>query len=257
MRRSKSPRTIVSGLACGLGLLFFGWGWFADVSPAKATGVSALPLRGEALRDDSSGKSVQYPLQISRNRRYLTDQRGRPFMILGDSPQAMIGNLSVSDAATFIADRKEAGFNSLLVDLLCAKYTGCRDDGTTIDRIAPFTTPGDLSTPNPKYFARADTIVRLAERSGMAVFLDPIETGGWLGVLRANGMKKAYTFGQYVGRRYKRFANIVWWHGNDFQTWRNRATMLSVLAVARGIRSVDPVHLQTDSAGLSPQRISR
>ena len=131
------------------------------------------------------------------------------------------------------------------MDLLCAKYTGCRDDGTTVDGIEPFTTPGDLSTPNPKYFARADAIVRLAERSRMAVFLDPIETGGWLGVLRANGAKKAYTFGQYVGRRYKRFANIVWWHGNDFQTWRNPTDDAVVLAVARGIRSVDPLHLQT------------
>ena len=133
----------------------------------------------------------------------------------------MIGNLGVSDAAAFIANRKTAGFNSLLVDLLCVKYTGCRDDGTTIDGIKPFTTPGDLATPNPKYFARADEIVRLAERSGVVLFLDPIETGGWLGVLRANGVKKSYAFGQYLGRRYRRFANIVWWHGNDFQTWRN------------------------------------
>src|SRR6476646_415790 len=88
---------------------------------------------------------VAFPLKPSKNRRYLVDQRNTPFLVVGDSPQAMIGNLSVPDAASFIADRKAAGFNALWVNLLCASYTGCRDDGTTFDGIAPFTTPGDLS----------------------------------------------------------------------------------------------------------------
>jgi hypothetical protein len=203
------------------------------------------PMPRLQFRTQAVTRSFVFPLKASSNRRYVVDQRGRPFFIVGDSPQAMIGNLRVSDAAAFIANRKAAGFNSLLVDLLCAKYTGCRDDGSTIDGIKPFKTPGDLGTPNPSYFARADEIVRLAGRSGIVVFLDPIETGGWLGVLRANGVAKSYAFGQYLGRRYKRFANIVWWHGNDFQTWRNEKDDAVVLAVARGIQSVDAKHLQT------------
>ena len=209
-------------------------------SPARAN----LEASGVS-RDQVPGRPFVYPLRISSDRRYLVDQRGRPFLIVGDSPQAMIGNLKVSDAAAFIANRKDAGFNSLLVDLLCVKYTGCRDDGTTIDGIEPFTTPGDLVTPNPKYFARADAILRLAEKAGIVVFLDPIETGGWLKVMRANGVKSSYAFGQYVGRRYKGFSNIVWWHGNDFQTWKNPSDDAVVLAVARGIQSVDRNHLQT------------
>ena len=130
-------------------------------------------------------RRYDFPLKPSSNRRYLVDQRNVPFMIVGDSPQALIGNLSVADAAVYIADRKAAGFNSLWVDLLCATYTGCRADGKTFDGIAPFTTPGDLSTPNPAYFARADAMIRLAAKAGIVVFLDPIETGGWLGVLRS------------------------------------------------------------------------
>src|SRR5206468_392169 len=138
------------------------------------------------------------------------DQHNRPFLIVGDSPQAMIGNLNVADAATYIANRKAAGFNALWVNLLCAKYTGCRSDGTTFDGIAPFTPPGDLSTPNPAYFARADEMIRLAASAGIVVFLDPIETGGWLGVLRTNGLAKARAYGKFLGTRYKSFGNIVW-----------------------------------------------
>jgi hypothetical protein len=189
--------------------------------------------------------SVAYPLKVSRNGRYLVDQRNVPFMIVGDSPQAMIGDLSLEDAAAFIANRKAAGFNAFWVNLLCVRYTGCREDGTTFDGIEPFTAPGDLSTPNPAYFERADAIIRLAEDAGIVIFLNPIETGGWLGVLRENGEAKARAYGRFLGERYRSFSNIVWFNGNDFQSWSNRANDALVLAVAEGIRSVDTAHIQT------------
>jgi Protein of unknown function (DUF4038)/Putative collagen-binding domain of a collagenase len=210
--------------------------------------VAARPGSGHALRAHVGATMTTryvYPLKVSSNRRYLVDQRGRPFMIVGDSPQALIGNLSIKDAAGYIANRKAAGFNSLIVDVLCAKYTGCRSDGTTISGIAPLTTPGDLSTPNPTYFAHVDAIVRLAAKAGIVVFLDPIETGGWLSVLRSNGAKKDYAYGRFLGARYKRFENIVWLSGNDFQSWSNRSDDAVVLAVAKGIASVDHAHIQT------------
>jgi hypothetical protein len=193
----------------------------------------------------AGARGVVFPLKPSKNRRYLVDQRNTPFLVVGDSPQAMIGNLSVRDAASFIADRKAAGFNALWVNLLCATYTGCRDDGTTFDGIAPFTTPGDLSTPNPAYFARADAIIRLAAKAGIAVFLNPIETGGWLTVLRNNGPAKARAYGRFLGERYKSFANIVWFNGNDFQSWTDASDDAVVLAVAHGIAAADPAHIQT------------
>ena len=74
---------------------------------------------------------------MSRNGRYLVDQRNVPFMVVGDSPQAMIGDLSLEDAAHLPGNRRAAGFNALWVNLLCVQYTGCREDGTTYDGIAP------------------------------------------------------------------------------------------------------------------------
>ena len=85
----------------------------------------------------------------------------------------------------------------------------------------------------------------LARKAGMAVFLDPIETGGWLGVLRANGAAKDAAYGRFLGRRFRSFTNIVWMSGNDFQSWRDSSDDAVVLAVARGIRSVTPSRLQT------------
>jgi hypothetical protein len=165
--------------------------------------------------------------------------------MVGDSPQSLIVNLSERQADRFFANREAAGFNSVWINLLCDTYTAGRPDGDTYDGIAPFSTPGDLSTPNPAYFARVGDMIRLAAMHRLAVFLDPIETGGWLDVLRRNGVAKDYAYGRYLGRLYRRYPNIVWLNGNDFQTWRQRADDALVLAVARGIRSDDPDQLQT------------
>jgi hypothetical protein len=186
-----------------------------------------------------------FPLKVGPTNRYLVDQRGRPFLIVGDSPQALTINASVADADHFLANREAAGFNAVWVNLLSATYTGGRPDGSTSDGIEPFHSTADLSTPNEAFFARVDAMLRNAQRHHIAVFLDPIETGSWLTVLRKNGEEKAYAYGQYLGRRYKRFPNIVWFNGNDLQSWRNARDDGLVMAVSRGIRSVDPGHLQT------------
>ena len=174
--------------------------------------------------------------------------------MVGDSPQALIGNLSPMEASFFMENRRRYGINALWINLLCNEGTACNADGTTFDGIAPFTTANDLSTPNPAYFDRADGIINLAAENGMVVILDPIETIGWLRTLRANGVDKAFAFGQYLGNRYKNFPNIIWMHGNDFQTWQNATDDALVQAVARGIRSVDSNHIHTVELNYSYER---
>jgi len=233
-QRYGSPVAAVHGRSGGRLLLA------ATVLVLAGSGWAANGGSGQSRADRAA-----FPLKVSTDRRYLVDQHNAPFPILGDSPQALIGRLSVKDATAYIANRRAAGFDALWVNLLCTTYTGCRKDGATFDGIEPFTSSGDLSTPNPRYFARADAIIRAAARAGFAVLLDPIETGGWLDVLRSNGVAKARAYGRFLGRHYRSFGNILWFNGNDFQTWRDARDDALVLAVARGIRSTDPVHVQT------------
>src|SRR5262245_20754374 len=192
-----------------------------------------------------SSASPAYPLKASDNNRHLFDQNDVPFLLVGDSPQALIGNLSPMEAAFFMENRRRYGINALWINLLCNDGTACNADGTTFDGVAPFTTANDLSAPNPAYFERAEGIINLAAANGMVVILDPIATICWLRTLRANGIDKAFVFGQYLGNRYKSFPNIIWMHGNDFQTWQDETDDARVQAVARGIRSVDSNHIHT------------
>jgi hypothetical protein len=193
----------------------------------------------------SATTSAAYPLKVSANGRYLVDQNDRPFLMTGDSPQALMVNLSESEADGFFADRQAGAFNLVWINLLCATYTGGRPDGSTYDGIVPFTTPGDLSTPNEAYFARVDDMLRLAANHGLVVLLDPAETGSFLSVLVDNGVAKARDYGRYLGTRYRSFDNIVWMHGNDFQTWPNAGDDAVVEAVAQGIHDTDDRHIHT------------
>jgi hypothetical protein len=207
-------------------------------------GFIADPAHGQDASASDRAK-VAYPLKASANRRYLVDQENQPFLMVGDSPQALIGRLSVSDAAFYMKNGAGYGINTLWINLLCNGGTACNVDGTSFDGIAPFSRPGDLSTPNPTYLQRADEMIELAAANDMVVILDPAKTAGWLAVLRANGLAKARSYGEFLGRHFEQFPNIIWMHGNDFQTWRNPADSVLVQAVAAGIRKADPIHLHT------------
>ena len=193
----------------------------------------------------TSSSSTAYPLKVSANGRYLVDQNDVPFLMIGDSPQSLTVNLSEAEADAFFADRQAAGFNLVWVNLLCATYTGGRADGSTYDGIVPFTTPNDLATPNDAFFTRVDHMLNLAAAHGLVVLLDPAETGSYLSVLNTNGVAKARDYGRYLGTRYRNFDNIVWMHGNDFQTWSNPGDDAVVQAVARGIHDTDDRHIHT------------
>jgi hypothetical protein len=213
-----------------------------DTAPAAAVPTPSTPVcTGTRL----TAAIPVFPLKASIKQRLLVDQNNVPFLLIGDSPQTLIGNLSETDAAAYMANRQKYGVNALWIDLLCNFSDGCDTHARTFDGIGPFTVDEDLSTPNPAYFQRADNMIGMAAGFGMAVLLDPIETSSWLGTLRTNGIPKAFAYGQYLGRRYRSFPNIVWLHGNDFQSWRNAADDALVLAVARGIVSVDPNHIHT------------
>lgn len=227
---------------------------------ASIVGVSCTPLAA-AQDEPSASRSVvtrmtKYPLKLSADHRYLLDQANVPFLIVGDTPQDLMGRLTEAEADRYFADRQEHGFNTLgWVDITCAGRDSPENkDASTVDGLIPFLgyLPDgrdyehyDLSKPNEAYFARLDHIVQLAAKHGLLIFLAPMETNGWLPTLRNNGTEAAHSFGQYLGHRYKSYANVAWLSGNDFVTWKNPTDDALEQAVARGIRSVAPDQLQT------------
>jgi len=219
--------------------------WTNTGVPAGTGGATAAIQRAVVPR-----RRPVYPLGVSENKRYLVGRDGMPFLLAGDSPQCLTARLSVSEMQTYFATRAQQGFNAAWVNALCTKYTGGNEDATTLDGIAPFLAKlgdghYDLTRPNPAFFARVDAAVAAAAQHGIVLFLDPIETGGFLDTLRANGLPNVRSYGRFVGQRYVASENIVWLSGNDFRAWLSGTDDALVREVALGIKDSDARHLQT------------
>jgi Protein of unknown function (DUF4038)/Putative collagen-binding domain of a collagenase len=193
-----------------------------------------------------SSSTAAFATSVSANGRYLLDQHNQPYLLVGDSPWSLLVNRTEAQMEAYFADRHARGFDAALVAVICNNNTGGRENSSTYDGILPFTTPGDIATPNPVYWQRVDEMVRLAENNGITLLLDPIETSGsaYRDMLVSNGVAKDYSYGAFLGSRYAKYPNIIWANGNDYlkSDWKIDPY---VTAVANGIRSKDPNRIQT------------
>ena len=224
---------------------------------ANGSASAQATVTVERATGGGSGSSA-YPLKASANGRYLVDQNGRPFLVIGDAPHSLIVNLSTADAAAYLRNRAANGFNTLWVESLCNPYCNGPPSGSLIDGVTlPFTntvasglngygTPYyDFTTPNPDYWAHVDLIVSMAATNGIEVLLDSLDTGGWLDVALANGTASCQEYGQFLGARYASYPNIIWITGNDFQPYYIATNEAVVTAVTQGIEEQDGNHLET------------
>ena len=83
-------------------------------------------------------------LTPSANKRYLVDQNDRPFLMQGDAAWSLIVGLSDAEEERYLKDRRQKGFNTVLVELIEHKF--CKHPPLDRAGDAPFTTPGDFST---------------------------------------------------------------------------------------------------------------
>jgi len=229
----------------------------------RAAGVVSLVTAAMAL---AAGLAAAAPPQsrasnlrllVSGNGRYLVDQQGAPFLVLGDSPWSIIVQPDEHDQEIYLADRERRGFNSLIVNLLEHKF--CTHPPNTRAGLAPFLVPGDFSTPNDAYFDYARQVVERAGQHGLVVWLAPGYLGygggdeGFYKEMIAGGREKLRAYGRYVGRRFRDLPNIVWMLGGDYTPAPAGQWVVNDLAEA--IRSEDPGHLMTAHHGGSTSLI--
>ena len=207
-------------------------------------GLNRLTLSGALTCAIMACGATSYPVRVGPDHRHLVDQSGAPFLLQGDAPWSLISGLTREEAELYLEHRRRQGFNSIMVNLIEHKFHG------PVNRYGegPFTTPGDFSKPNEKYFEHADWVIRKAAEKGMQVFLAPIYLGyagtdeGWIDEVLANGPEKCRGWGRYVGKRYRAFDNLVWLVGGDRNPDKARE---DVDAFVLGIKEFDTRHLFT------------
>lgn len=214
------------------GILLLGW---VTVGP-----------HGAAAED-----AARFPLRVSHDGRYLEDASGQPFLLHGDTAWSMMVQLTREETEQYLENRREKGFNAVLVNLLEWFYA----DDPPRNRYGegPFTTPGDFSTPSEAYFGHADWVIETARQKGIVVVLNPCYTGyssncltsrdGWMAAILANGPERCREYGRYLGRRYAGASNIVWQAGGDTTPPAGSELERCWLEILRGIKEYAPAHL--------------
>ena len=209
-----------------------------------AAGSRVFSQSAAAASHGDSGE-VTFPLRTRTSQRYLEDAAGKPFLMHGDTAWSLIAQLTREDAEKYLEDRRQRGFNTILVNLLEHRFA--TKAPANIYGQPPFTVAGDFSTPNEAYFAHADQVLRMAAEKGFLVLLAPAYLGydggpeGWYKTMVANGLATLRVYGQYLGRRYRNLNNIMWAHAGDY----NPPNKDLVRAVADGIRDFDTISLHT------------
>jgi hypothetical protein len=206
--------------------------------PTTQTGPSTT-------RTTTPPTTAAFPLRPSSDHRYLVDANGRPFLLQGDAAWSLIAQLRTEDVDKYLDDRKARGFNTILVSLLEHKFASNAPSNIYGD--APFTKPGDYSTPNEAYFAHADWVLQRAAEKGFLVLLTPSYMGygggdeGWYQEMEANGADKLRSYGRFLGQRYHGLSNIIWVQGGDY----NPPDKSLADAIAEGLAETMPGALQT------------
>jgi hypothetical protein len=190
--------------------------------------------------------SYVYPLAVGPTGRYLVDQNGKPFLLVGNAAWSLIAQLTDTAADTYLADRQQRGFSAILVNLIEHQLSDSAP--ADIYGIKPFT--GTVfTTPNAAYFAHADHIIQSAAAKGILVVLDPTYLGfgcgsqGWCAEIQAASDADMTAWGQFLGSHYGGYDNIIWVIGGDDDP--PAAVKPKLVDVVNGIRQYDTRHLFT------------
>jgi Protein of unknown function (DUF4038)/Putative collagen-binding domain of a collagenase len=234
---SAGRRAVLLALSsiCGGLAIPRGWAWAESAEMGPATGPTAQPARIKP----------SFPLAVAAGRRYLVDATGKPFLIHGDTAWSLIAQLTRENVDLYLNDRSARGFNTILISLIEAKFA-TKAPANAYGQM-PFLLPADYSTPNEAYFSHADWVLRRAAERGFLVLLTPSYTGwkgreeGWYRAMAENGPERLHQYGEYLGRRYRDFTNILWVHAGDY----NPPQKNLVRAIALGIQEHDLRALHT------------
>lgn len=175
-------------------------------------------------------------LEVTKNGHYLQFQDGTPFFWLGDTGWELFHRLTLDEATRYLDNRAAKGFNVIQAVAL-AEFDGLRTPNQYGE--VPFKNL-DPSQPNEQYFKIVDSIIGMAKARNMFVGLLPTwgdkVTKMWGEGPVVFDSTNAYTYGKWLGNRYRQAANIIWILGGDRPAMQDSNDWRPIWrAMARGI----------------------
>lgn len=155
--------------------------------------------------------------------RYLAYKDDSPFFYLGDTAWELFHRLSREEVTYYMAERARQGFNAIQAVAL-AEFEGLTVPNT-YGRF-PLLSTNDMPDPckpdeggDYDYWKHVDFTVKEAEKHNMFMVILPT-WGDKFNLLWGKGPvvfneQNAYSYGKWIGQRYKDSWNIIWMLGGD------------------------------------------
>lgn len=190
--------------------------------PTIQTGSSATATPAAVTCVISVGTPVvaigRFPVSISGNSRYLVDQTGAPWPMVGDAGWSAITQLTPAEQTTYLDQLQALGFNAVLVNLIENYYSDDPPNNPNGD--GPYTGTMFQSSIDEAYWSVVDAFMAKAAARGITVLAVPLYAGGsdseGVGAeMVAASNAQMQTYGAFLGNRYQAYPNIVWVIGGD------------------------------------------
>jgi hypothetical protein len=189
--------------------------------------------------------SIMKRLTVSENKRFLVHEDGTPFFYLGDTAWELFHRCDRDEADLYLRNRAEKGF-TVIQAVVLAEENGLHDPNSLGE--IPLH-DDDPTRPNDKYFEHVDNIVQRAAKLGLVIGMLPTWGDKWNKKWGAGPevftSENARVYGEWLGRRYRDHANIIWILGGD-RPVENDTHRAIIDAIAEGIAAGDGgSHLKT------------
>ncbi len=176
-------------------------------------------------------------LKVTPNGHYLEYEDGTPFFWLGDTGWDLFFKLKLNEIKEYLDNRAAKGFNVIQAVAL-AEPDGIRKPNRYGQ--VPLINQ-DPTQPNSQYFNLIDSTIHLAAKHQMFIGLLPTwgdkVTKLWGAGPVIFDSINAYTYGKWIGNRYKNDPNIIWIVGGDRPAFTDSMDWRPVWgAMIKGIR---------------------
>jgi len=198
-----------------------------------ATALLIAVCGSAATPDAASVRSVKdLKLKVSPNGRYFVDQAGKPFFYLGDTCWLLFQRLNHEELDEYLKDRVAKGFTVIQAYVLRGLAKKHPDGNSSLLDATPFL-ERDPTRPNEEFFKNVDYVVNRANELGLVMGL--VTAKSWHVTDHPEKVfdeKRAYTFGKFLGERYRNNA-VLWFPGGDSAPARYEAAWV---AMAKGLK---------------------
>ncbi len=176
-------------------------------------------------------------VKVTADGHYLQYEDGKPFFWLGDTGWELFHRLKLEEINNYLDNRANKGF-TVIQAVILAEFEGLTKPNQYGE--VPLIN-NDPTQPNEKYFKLVDTVMKMAMQKGLFMGLLPTwgdkVTQMWGAGPAVFNEANAYTYGLFLGKRYKDYPNIIWIMGGDRPAKNDKNDWLPIWrAMVKGIK---------------------